>query len=293
MILIQFESSREVGVAPAPVRPRSKSEVEMADRSEQSQPQTRRQRLATELRRLRELAGLSGRELAQRLGLSQSKVSRIESGSALPSLPQVAAWAEAVSAPAPTRELLQALTEAAFTEAHAWRTRLTAPAHLQDEMRERESRAHTVLGFESVVIPGLLQSADYTRQLLPLAGMPYPPDALAAAVTGRLERQVSLHSAKRFDFLIGEAALRWRHGSSQTLPAQLDRIASLSTLDNVSIGLIPHRHQALAFVPHGFVIYEGHDDSETFVAVETLHTELLLSDPHDIRLYRDQHNLLH
>ncbi|MEV7008141.1 helix-turn-helix transcriptional regulator [Streptosporangium sp. NPDC051022] len=260
--------------------------------SEQREPQPKRQRLAAELRRLRDLSGLSGRELAQRIGISQSKVSRIESGTALPSLPEVGAWAEAVAAPAQTRELLQILTEAAFTESHVWRTRLAEHSHLQDDVRERESRVHTMLGFESVVIPGLLQTADYARQLFPILGVPYSPDAVAAAVAARLERQVCLYGDKRFDFLIAEAALHWRHGSPQTLLAQLDRIASLSTLDNVSIGLIPYCHQALAFVPHGFVIYEGDNEADTFITVETLHTELLVSDPRDIRLYYDQRSLL-
>src|SRR2546430_15956476 len=85
------------------------------------EPRAKRLRLAAELRRLREMAGVSGRELAQRVNMSQSKVSRIESGATTPPIPAVAAWADAVGADAPTRARLTAMTEAGVTEGQAWR----------------------------------------------------------------------------------------------------------------------------------------------------------------------------
>ena len=66
--------------------------------SDGAEHRTKRERLATELRRLRDQAGISGRDLAHRVGISQSKVSRIESGTVIPSLPEVTAWGEAVVA---------------------------------------------------------------------------------------------------------------------------------------------------------------------------------------------------
>jgi transcriptional regulator with XRE-family HTH domain len=73
-----------------------------------------------ELHRARDLAGLSGRELAQRIGISQSKVSRIESGAVIPTAAEVTAWAEASGAPSQTRSLLLDLTERALPELYAW-----------------------------------------------------------------------------------------------------------------------------------------------------------------------------
>ena len=83
-----------------------------------------RQRLADELRRVRSISGMSGRDLAQRIDISQSKVSRVESGVTVPSLPEVRAWAEAVDAPEDVREYLVALTEATHTNVLRWRTDL-------------------------------------------------------------------------------------------------------------------------------------------------------------------------
>lgn len=259
----------------------------------EQEPHSQRHQLATELRRLRKLAGLSGEELAQRIGISQSKVSRIESTALLPSLPEVDAWSQTVQASTDARQALRELTKAAFTEVHIWRARARGRAGFgRGELREREARARTILNLQITVIPGLLQTAEYARQMFSIFQIPYSSDELAAAVANRLERQLILYGDKHFEFLISETALRARYGSPQTLLAQLDRIASLSTLNNISIGLIPHRHQVLASLSHGFVIYEGHEEEETLVTVEAIHGQLAVTEPDDVRFYRGRWNLL-
>jgi hypothetical protein len=114
-------------------------------------------------------------------------------------------------------------------------------------------------------------------------------------LAGRLQRQQALFKQDReFDFLITDAALRWCPNLPRGLVlAQLDRIASLSTLDNVSIGLIPHSSRATTTIPHGFVIYSGRDgDEDTFVTVETVHADLVISNPDDVGLYENRWSLL-
>jgi len=262
-------------------------------------PQSDRQRLAVELRQLRDLAGISGRELALRIGISQSKVSRIESGTATPSLPDVEKWAEAVGAPLDKRELLITLTKAAFTEVHTWRTALHGRTHLQDDLQELERSALRVSVYQPTVVPGLLQTAEYARRVFSMFQPAYAESDIPAVLAGRLDRQLALYEENRtFDFLITEAALRWRPGPVRLLLAQMDRIASVSTLDNVSIGLIPHAVQAVTSIPHGFVILDsGNDerddetDDETFVLVETVHANLTIKGEH-VTLYQNQWSLL-
>ena len=53
-------------------------------------------RLAMEIRELREKRGLSQRELAERLGTTQSAVARLEAGNVSPSLPTLDKVAEAL-----------------------------------------------------------------------------------------------------------------------------------------------------------------------------------------------------
>lgn len=267
------------------------------DGTERTTPSVSQQRLAVELRRLRDLAGLSGREMAHRIGISQSKVSRIESGLTLPTVPEVTAWWTAANASAETAALLESLTEAAFTEVHRWSRILRDRPHLQGHIQEVESRSHRILVFQNAIVPGLLQTAEYARRVFAF----FSPDGtdadLAAAVAGRLDRQIALFDqTRRFDFLLTEASLRWRPGPARLLLAQLDRIASLSTLDNVTIGLLPHTMEAVTYVTHGFALFDlrenSRGDGEAIAMVETVHANLTVSDPESIARYRRRWRLL-
>lgn len=260
----------------------------------QDEARSTRERLAAELRRMRALSGLSGRDLARRLGISQSKVSRIESGATVPSLPEVNGWMAAVDAGAETARRLVALTEAACTEVSAWRTALRDRPHLQDQVLDRENRTSRSQTFQPSVVPGLLQTAEYARRVFALFDeVPYGDAELAAAVAGRLNRQLALYQEeRRFEFVISEAALRWRPGPVRLLLAQLDRIASLSTLENVRVGVVPSDAEAITYLSHGFVIAYGGADDEARVTVEAAHAKLSITGPEDVELYRRRWALL-
>jgi transcriptional regulator with XRE-family HTH domain len=255
---------------------------------------SRRRRLGGELRRHREQAGVSGRQLAERIGISQSKVSRIETGSAIPTIPQVTAWAEAVGASGSTTDALMVLIDAAYTEVHPWSAAMQDQIHLQDDIQELENRTGVKRVYEPSLVPGLLQTAEYVRRVFTMFEPAYAESDVPAVVAGRLDRQVALFDpARRFEFLITEAALRWRIGPSGLLRSQLDRIASVSTLENVSIGLIPQAALALTHVPHGFVIFEpAGDEDDALVMVETVHANLTVSGASQVALYRRQWSLL-
>ncbi|GGK79821.1 transcriptional regulator [Sphaerisporangium melleum] len=249
-----------------------------------------RRRLGAELRRLRDLAGLSGRDLAQRVRISQSKVSRIESGAVVPSLPEVHDWAEAVHASSEARDLLATLTEAAHTDIRSWKTELRDRPHLQHEIGATESAARCSFTFQPTIVPGLLQTAEYARRIFSMFQVPYSKEEAAAALAARLDRQLLLYDESRsFHFLITEAALRWRPGPRAMLAAQLDRISSVSTLGNVSIGVLPIDCESRAPNSHAFTIYEPADEeSDDFVTVETIHSRVKAYHPSDVELYRSR-----
>lgn len=278
-------------------------------------PQVKRQVLGAELRRLRDMAGISGRELADRIGISQSKVSRIESGATMPSAVQVADWAEAVNAPPDARQVLDSLVQAAFTEVRTWRMATRTRPHIQGEIQLLEQQAGRVRVFQHSLVPGLLQTAEYAKRVLSLFQPGYAESALAEVLAARLDRQLVLYDeSKRFEFLITEAALRWRPGPPRLLLAQLDRIASLSTLENVSIGLIPQGVEAVTSMAHSFVMYEpdadqaaeeeggdegggtdggdGGSHEDTVVTVETVHANLVVKGAESVGLYNTRWSLL-
>jgi transcriptional regulator with XRE-family HTH domain len=254
----------------------------------------KRRRLGAELRRLREQAGLSGRELAALVGISQSKISRIETGATIPTVPEVDSWAAATSAPDGATEVLRMLTDAAYTEVHPWDDALREQAHFQDSIQELENTSGLKLVYEPSVVPGLLQTAEYARRLFTMFEPPYAERDIPAVVAGRLDRQTALFDPeRRFEFLITEAALRLRLGPASMMIAQLDRISTLSTLDNIDIGLIPLDAAVFTHVPHGFVIFESVGGGpDALVLVETVHANLSVGAAGYVALYRRQWSLL-
>lgn len=249
-----------------------------------STPKTRREQLGQELEHLRRLAGLSGRALAATLSISQSTVSRVESGKALLSRDEVVAWADATGADQEIRAWLLALVDAVLREEASWRGKLgEGRTHLQDEIHGRETEARIVRNFQPTVVPGLLQTPEYAHYVIPRADIENVMDRDAAAAA-RLARQQSLFDGERqFEFLIGEAALHWPGSVPELLAAQLDRIVALTPLQAVKIAILPLGEPVDAVPWNNFVIYES---DEPFVSMELVHRPETVTDPRQVDLYR-------
>lgn len=241
-------------------------------------------RLLTELKRLRETTGMSGQGLGDRLGWSQSKVTKIENGRTRPSRADVDAWTNATGADDVVRVELASLAEAVSTEARAWSPRHGTLAARNLEIAQVERETTHLSNFQPAVFPGLLQTADYARRVVTMLDMAGKRD-VAAAVAVRMERQTILYDQeKRFEFLLTEGALRWRPGPGALMLAQLDRLLSIMTLPNVMVGVLPYSHEQVALHANGFTIFDVPDDP--FVLVETLTQELYLHEGSDLAIYR-------
>lgn len=252
-------------------------------------PSPQRQHLAAALRRCRRAAGLTGDQLAQQIGISQSKLSRIELGQSPPSVAEVDRWARATHATEPQREGLLAQAEAIDAEVTSWRKAVRRGlARLQQEVRDLEAAAGSIYNFSPVLVPGLLQTAGYVQQVMK-AGLPAGRPDIAAAVQARLERQVILYDeAKRLEFIVAEAALRWRPAPAQVQLEQLDRISNVATLPGVAIGIVPLAAEMTAWHTHGFNLFDDRTDGgNPVVLVETLTRGLALNDPEDVSRYHE------
>ncbi len=252
-------------------------------------PHAQRARLGGELRRLRRLAGLSGRDVARLIGVSQAHVSRVENGQAVPPLPQVSTWADVVGANDDARALLAVLAEAAVNEVDSWRTQFDAGlAAMQQDMREVEAGASALHYFQPSIVPGLLQTAEYARRVFEISDVRGWGDH-AAAVAARLDRQQVLYQpGKHFEFLLTEAALRLRIGPPHVILGQIDHIASVMSLDSVEVGVIPLDAEAEVIPWCGFNLYDGFTDGQAFVTIELPHAWLTVSGPDDVAIYRRQ-----
>jgi transcriptional regulator with XRE-family HTH domain len=249
---------------------------------------TQRARLGAELRRVRTLAGLSGRQIAQATGISQPTVSRIERGESIPSLREVIAWADAAEVGTERKEIILGMAERAVNEVTTLRARTSnGLAAVQEDVRSLEATARTLRNFQPGIIPGLLQTAGYAERILTLAGA---AANVGPAVEARLARQRIIYDPARvFEFLLTEAALRYRPGPQDVLTAQLDHLAAVVTFKTISFGVIPADAEMHAITRCGFILYEDRiDDQAPFVYVETPHASLYANDPPDVEVYRSQ-----
>lgn len=241
--------------------------------------------LAARLRKLREDAGLSTTRLAADLGWSQSKVSKIENRRTKPSVNDVRVWSAATGAPADVSAELMNVAESIQVASIIWDRTLTGgrAAH-QSGIGRTLAEATRVQIFQHAAVPGLLQTAEYARSVLALADV-FGVGDTARTAAARVERQTALYEkGRQFDFLISEAALRFRPVPYDALAAQYDKILSVATLPGVSVAILPIGARPTAVHAHPFVIYTLPDSSQ-FVTIETYTRELTLTDPEEISVY--------
>jgi hypothetical protein len=218
--------------------------------------------------------------------MSQASVSRFERGVGRPpSRAEALAWLTAVDADETASRRVLALTEAAHTDPTPYQDLLReAGGHLQRRAHQEEAAARLVRSLQLTMVPGLLQTAEYARLLIPQAD-PIGQIDHAAAVAQRLDRQKQLYDedGRRFEFLIAEHALLWSPGPG-VMPAQLDRIRSLATLSSVDIAILPIRRCG-ALTWTSFTYREPSDGSNPYVLIELLHGATMTSDPERVRPY--------
>ncbi|MBO0684115.1 MAG: helix-turn-helix transcriptional regulator [Candidatus Dormibacteraeota bacterium] len=233
--------------------------------------------LGERIRALRLSAGLTGTELAERLRVSQSKISKIETGRLAPSAGEVRGIAGALEASPGITEELASQAEQVARQARRWRT------HPGPRLRaaDLESSATLVQAFRASVVPDLLQTADYARQLL-RQGRPGIPEAEAATAVAALGRRQAIlfDSGRKFEFVMWEAVLRQRLSGPDVMGAQLDRLLSLASLPNLDIGIIAFDIELEIPPLTAFTIFDG-----TTAVVETGSSELLVQDLEEVRFY--------
>lgn len=241
-------------------------------------------RIAGELRTLRSLSGLSTRDVATRTGLSVARASRIETGHSLLTLPELETWAEAVHVSPDALTRLRELAESAHG-ASVDTFRSSPTDDLQVNIEDIESRARLLICVQPTIVPALLQTAAYARAVLGLVDI--TSQDVAAAISRRLRRQEALHDpARQFEFILTESALRWPAGPPPLMAAQYDRIAQLSALDNVTIGIVPLGQRVKALPWCDVNIYDDLADGEpAAVDIELPHAEVWVTDPADVAVY--------
>ncbi|MFD9689063.1 helix-turn-helix domain-containing protein [Kitasatospora sp. NPDC059088] len=241
-----------------------------------------RRDLAAALKDLRRASGLSGERLAVRCGMSQSKISRIETGRALPTVVDVHQIVNALGLDEDLARELLALASVANAEYEDVRASVRRGLHFrQRELATLESNSEHIRYFLPAIPSGLLQTPEYMRAAMSPPVDPVDGD-VTQAVALKIERQAVLYDeSKQFDFLLTESAVRWKLCPPSVMAVQLDRLASISRLPNVNIGIVPLSAQIADAPFHIFTVYDS-----SLVTVELFTGRVVLRDPKDIDHYQ-------
>ena len=168
--------------------------------------------LGGRLRVLRAEAGLTGAVLAQRAGVGQPTVSKVETGRMVPSPEVLDRLTGALGLDEPTvrevRDLLAAVLAAVDSDQPA-----DSGTAFGTTVDEEVRSARLVRSFQCVVLPAMLQSAEYARHVF--ESLPHStPETVGRAVAARVERQSVLYEPGRESvFVVTEAVLRTAAGS--------------------------------------------------------------------------------
>ncbi|MEU0965451.1 helix-turn-helix transcriptional regulator [Streptomyces sp. NPDC005917] len=204
------------------------------------QPTARQMRLAVELRRLREAAGLTAREAAALLGVASAQISQIEAG--LTGVSEKRLRRLAVHYMCTDEEFVDALVAMATDRTKGWweEYRGLLPASFLD-LAELDHHARFQRNVAILFVPGLMQTEDYARAVFSTRIPELTPHELELRVRHRMARRVILEGPRPIplDAVIHEAALRIMVGTRATARAQLTRILELSEADHITVSVIP------------------------------------------------------
>jgi transcriptional regulator with XRE-family HTH domain len=257
-------------------------------------PMVRRRRLAAELRRLR--GNRTGSEISRAVGWSPTKVSRAESGRESIPPAEVERLLDYYGVSEPLRGRLLGLAEDA-TGRGWWDDYSDAVSPQLLEFIGLEAEAVSTLQWQADVVPGLMQTEDYIRQLnaaYQTVVTTTPPSVYDRFTRVRMLRQQRLthEPVLQLSVVMDEAVLLRRIGDRELMRAQLSQLADIAKLPNVELQVLPLNRKT-ALLAGSFVIMSfgsrGMGEAGSLgdvVSTESLNTELYIEGETDTHLYR-------
>ena len=244
--------------------------------------------LGTQLRRLREAAGVTPERAGYEIRASRSKISRMETG----------------HVGFKTRDVTDLLTVYGVTDDQV-RARLLAMAQQSarpdwwdqygdilpgwfESYLGLESVSSTIRSFEVQFVHGLFQTPDYAAAVTRLGHRSAPAAEIERRVGLRLRRQELLNAAvpPRIWSVMDEAVLRRPFGSPAVLRAQLHRLIEAAALPHVSLQVVPFASGGHAAASGSFTVLRFEEsDLPDVVYIEQLTGAVYLDQRPDVELY--------
>ncbi|WP_406354254.1 helix-turn-helix domain-containing protein [Streptomyces sp. NBC_00658] len=252
-----------------------------------------RRQLAARLKELRDAAGLTLAEVAERIEVNQSSLSRIETGDrgTSPVLVRALLDCYGVEDPAQRADVLDLVRADKEQQKPWWRkysTVLTATRY--DGYLALEAGATALANYQPMLVPGLLQTEDYARAVISQMRMELSSPQVEALVKVRMERQNSRLDGERpakLWAILDEAVLRRTVGSADVMREQLRKLAEASEQPNITVQLLPFALGAHPGLYGPFVILTFPDPTPNLVWLENPKNSVYLEAADDVDNYME------
>ncbi|WP_306318242.1 MULTISPECIES: helix-turn-helix transcriptional regulator [unclassified Streptomyces] len=229
----------------------------------------------------RKAAGYTQATLAERLIVAESTIAAIEQARR----PLVPKMAEAMD------QLL--VTKGALATAVAAMPEIDQFPLFAEQYIQHEREAITLAWYDALVIPGLLQTADYARVLLQQRVPAYDEDEIETKVAARVERREILHrkDPPTTSFVIWEPALKMAFAEPAVRKAQLRFLRECADLPGMSVQVLPLDAPENAGDAGSFILLET-PDHQHLAYTESQRGSQWVSDPNEVSILERKYAML-
>ncbi|MFJ2441235.1 helix-turn-helix domain-containing protein [Streptomyces sp. NPDC087658] len=248
-------------------------------------PTARRRRLAIELRKLRDESALTCNQVGKELDWSGSKVNRMETGQGRVQPSDIDALCRFYGTSDELRELLKSLAKDSKIKGW-WHVHGDAIPSWFSVYVGLEQAAASLRTFQTEIIPGLLQTAEYATELTRVA--PHQaPEEIQRLVDVRMRRQQLLSMVNPPDFwaVVHQSALMQVVGTRQLMMRQLEHVLAATELSNVTVQVLPHDAGAYPFTGAFTMLGFPEQEDPDMVYREGLTDSVYLELPTEVSLY--------
>jgi len=248
-------------------------------------PAVRRRELGALLRALRNEKGLTVEQVAERLLCSPSKVSRMETGHGIATPRDIRDLCDLYEIADPgERDRMMTLAREGKRRAW-WQSYDLAYATYVG----LEAEAVSMSAFQSSVVHGLLQTADYARAMHEGSMPRLNSDQIELQIEAKLTRQriLTRDNPPSFSVVLDEAALHRMAGGRRVMAAQLRRISELSARPNVMVQVLPFELGVHPALESNFTILQLPAPTPGVVFVEGLIGSTYLERSEDLERYHE------
>ncbi|MEV7675660.1 MULTISPECIES: helix-turn-helix domain-containing protein [unclassified Streptomyces] len=249
-------------------------------------PTVRRRRLGQELRKLREAKNMTAEQVAERLLVSQSKISRLENGRRSISQRDVRDLCGVYEVE--DERMVDSLMQMAKDSRQQgwWHAFGDIPYSVYIGL---ETDAESLRMYEPQIIPGLLQTHEYAEAVIAGALPESTPADIEKRVQVRTRRQERIRDEERplrLWAVIDEGALHRIVGSRQLMVQQLEHLLEQSQLPHVTVQVMPFDMGAHPGISGQYSILEFPDTSDSSVVyIEGVTSDLYLEKTQDVGKY--------